>query len=219
MGDRLLEQVLRGGNGTAANELLSEFFGGYPLHKLRLLLRSRNASAVKTGAFIASELGVQFAPLLDEVQRLLDHAIPDVRFDAVDVVLANEATVQSEVIANVSLFVQDSDKGVRWKALRFLTRVQSRRLEEAVSYIRDASVASMVQWLVESETGGVDARDFSARLSSPDPLIRAFAGIAAARVGTTGNLALLREVADSDDPEVGSFAKDELRLLEMRRQR
>jgi hypothetical protein len=121
-GDRLLAHLARGGNGRAASDLLRAFFEGYPLERLSVLLESENPEAAKSGAFIASELGDRFAPLLAAVDRMLEHPVKAVRFDALDVVLVNAAPEHGATLAKAVVLVRDPEEGVRWQALRFLSR-------------------------------------------------------------------------------------------------
>jgi len=108
--DRLLERLARGGNGQAANDLLREFFYGYPLERLSVLLESDNPEAAKSGAFIASELGDRFAPLFAAVDRMLEHPVKAVRFDALDVVLVNGTPEHGETIAKAVVLVRDPEE-------------------------------------------------------------------------------------------------------------
>src|SRR5262245_59804507 len=76
---------------TLANDLLSEFSRGYPVCRVGELLGSANATAVRSGAWIASELAAQASPLVADINRLLEHEDRCVRFFAVDAVLGGAA--------------------------------------------------------------------------------------------------------------------------------
>lgn len=214
-GDRLVEHVAAGGNGPTANELLGEFFRGYPLERLRELLRSSDERVARVGAFIASELGDRFAPLLDEVPRMLEHPIRAVRFDALDAVLVNATSEHGEMIAKAILLVRDPEKGVRSQARRFLARATVEQLSASLPYFADTSVAALARWLLKSASSETDSREVLARLDADDGLTRMFASAAAARLAAH-DIVPLEHAAASADPEVRSFAQQELEVLKER---
>lgn len=211
-GDRLLAHVASGGNRRAANELLGEFFNGYPVEKLLSLLYSQNEEAVKAGAFIAAELGDRFAPLVNELPRLLDHHLRAVRFDALDAVLENATADHGDITARAVLLVEDADEAVRWKALRFLARATYEQLASSVPRIDDSSIAELTAWLLKSERADADRRQVLARLKHEDNLTRMFAAVSAARLSEI-DVIPLQHAAASSDPQISSFARDELEDL------
>lgn len=85
-GEELVSRLLRGeaGSGDLENRLLAEFQTGYPLHKLRLLLRAPDEKVVAAAIWIASELGSDTRPLFDDVVSLMEHPSKQVRFFALD---------------------------------------------------------------------------------------------------------------------------------------
>jgi len=60
-------------DGLLVNELLEQFHDGAPLEYLRPLLLSPDPQLASSGAWIASELGVQGKCLLDVMANLLGH--------------------------------------------------------------------------------------------------------------------------------------------------
>jgi hypothetical protein len=215
-GDTLMGRVLAGENGAAANDLLSEFVCGYPLDRLRLLLQSKNDDAVRTGAFIASELGRQFAPLIDEAASMLDHPIASVRFDALDVILVVATTEHADLLARAIRLISDSDKSVRWKAMRFLRRATIEQLNAALAYLDEDALKVRAGWIVDAERKVFSADEIGKKLRAANRLDRVFASVAAARLSLRGSTRLLEIAAASADDEVSSFARDELELLQPR---
>jgi hypothetical protein len=209
-GDRLLEHLARGGNGRAANDLLREFFYGYPLERLRVLLESDDAEAAKSGAFIASELGDRFAPLFAAVDRMLEHPVKAVRFDALDVVLVNGTREHGATLAKAVVLVRDPEEGVRWQAIRFLSRATEEQLRASLSHLDDDLLAALTGWLVAASAR--EPERVVAVLGDVDPLTRRFAAAAARRL-VGEDESVLRRAADSDDPEVARFARGELDIL------
>lgn len=212
----MILHIVAGGNGEAANDLLGEFLEGYPLDRLRTLLRSESPRAATAGAFIASELGDRFAPLISEALGMLNHQVADVRFDALDVVLLKAGVDQADLLAQAIGLVHDPDSSVRWKALRFLTRMTEKQMAAASKSITDERLANLMSWLVAVMSGEIERakKDIEARLSEEDVVVSSFAAVAAARLAPD-DPRLLRIASRSEIPEIGRFASDELELLEV----
>lgn len=214
LGDQLLERICDGGNDAAANRLLNEFFRGYPIENLRRLLCSRDDGAVKAGSWIASELGERVAPLLDDLVELLQHPLRYVRFFVIDAILCGATSGCGEAIAKTVLLIRDSDDAVRWKALRFLSNATADQLRESLPYLSESDVSKLIRWLLSS-VAGADTRGIIARIKDDDDLCRLIATAAAARMGPRDSVPL-QHAAASPDPEVSSFAKEELDRLGQR---
>jgi hypothetical protein len=204
-GDALLQEVLSGANDDAANDLLKEFFSGYPIDRLRLLLRSDADDPARAGAWIASELGDRAHLLLDEFPALLHHPLKYVRFFAVDAVLAAATPRDGEVIAKAVALIQDAEEAVRWKVLRLLSRASKAQLEAALPYVSVGEVGACLHWLL---TAGDALPEVTSRLERGQ-LDRLFAVAAAARL-TNGREVALRCAASSTDSDISTFARDEL---------
>src|SRR5438132_8851986 len=128
LGDVLIERIRQGGNGEAARELIRELAAGYPVANLRRLFQSELDEAVKTGAWIASELGERVVPLLGDLSGLLRHRLPYVRAFALDAILMAASANNGDVIAEAVRLIDDQDEGVRWKAMHFLARASVQQL-------------------------------------------------------------------------------------------
>lgn len=81
-GDELVEMLLAGEEGRAANDLLLEVLRRYPAPNLSRLIHSDDDKAVASGAFVVSELRERAAPILDEVDFLLATQLAAVGNDA-----------------------------------------------------------------------------------------------------------------------------------------
>lgn len=205
-GDELLTRVCAGENDSTANDLLDEFHAGFPVERLSRLLRCDEEHAVKAGAWIASELGANVAPVMDDLSLLLDHPVRYVRFFVLDAVLAGATPEHGEVISRAMRLLRDRDEAVRWKALHFLTKTTSDQLSAAIPHLRDDRLARLTAWMLNPETDTVGVIE---RLQDTDGLTRLFAGAAAARLRDRDPAALKRAAASSDR-ELGSFAEEEL---------
>jgi hypothetical protein len=210
--EQLLTHLLTGGDDSTANELLESFYNGYPVERLRPLLQSDNESAVKAGAWIASELAERAAPLMKELFRLLNHPLRYVRFFILDAVLCSTTNEHGEVVARAVMLIRDPDEAVRWKALRFLANATKDQLSSALAYLDNRGGATLLAWLLRTGITQTDIQEIITRLNDPDSLTRMFAVAAAARLGPHNSVPL-EHAANSTDSEVSSFAKEALELL------
>ncbi len=212
---QLVETLLNGGDGgsdyAVENALLIQFFRGYPIENVLVLLRSNQENAVKAGAWIASEMGIKIAPLIDELSEFIDHPIPYVRFFMIDPVLVAATSEQGGIIAKAVLLVNDREASVRRQAHHFLARAANDQLAASVAYLHDDEVQRLVRWLVSAENTDVFKRSVGEKLRDEDALSRAFAVAAAARLNEDGR-AFLEEAASDSDAEVSLFATQELAL-------
>lgn len=219
--DKLFEKALATGDPHGANRLLQEFVRGYPLERLRLLLRSNNPEVVKTGVFIASELGRGACALVDEFAPLLRHKTHGVRFDVLDCVLLCATALHGEMIARAIDLINDRDASVRWKALGFISRTTKAQLRASLPFL-GREMRPHIAWLASVKVRTWPTEVWSARtrvqerilrgLRDPDPLRRRVAAAAAARVARIHTAALSR-AASSGDSDVASFAQSELRIM------
>jgi len=198
--------------GVWMNDLLSEFQRGYPLLNLRPLLLHEDPDVAAGGAWIASELGAQGRPLLDIVSRLLQHSDRRVRFNALDCVLLWTDTARGPELCEAVRLLDDSDPAVRWKAMDFLSRASEDQLQAALADLRRERPQSghnpALAWLL---TAGKDPQQVITSLSSPDPLLRKYGAVAAARLPGDRRKPLSLAAA-SQDPDVKRFAESSMRL-------
>ncbi len=98
--DRIESESSSDDEATAATmRLLSHLYAGYPIERIIPLLHRTNHRAVRAGSFLASEMAERAAPLVVEMERLLDSPIPWVRHDAVEVIRNAAGTGHGHAIA------------------------------------------------------------------------------------------------------------------------
>jgi hypothetical protein len=207
-GDTLIKQLSMKPTDEGASELLDEFFSGYPVKHLRGLLTHRAEEVVKVGAWLASELGDRASPVLQEVGALLTHPSPYVQSFSLDAVLVAAAAEHGPLIARAIFLLDDMEEVVRWKALRFLTNASVQQLQLGLTHLNSAEYASIVKWLlavIVTQAPG----EIMNMAGHPDRRWRFCAAAAAARV-VGANRAPLEHASASLDPEVSSFAREEL---------
>nr|MDT0662604.1 hypothetical protein [Micromonospora sp. DSM 115978] len=203
-GDDLVTGLLDGtvaDPDTAASDLLSQVFGGYPIDRLRPLLRSERTEAVRAGMWVVSELGERAADLLDDVAGLLDHPSRYVRFFALDSVLAAADRRHGPVLTRAAGLVDDPDDAIRWKTMHLLARATDTQVTAIGGPVGERFGALLA----------LPDADLIARLADADRTARLLAAAAAARRAGTDPTALDAAIA-ADDPEVSSFAEEYDRL-------
>jgi hypothetical protein len=210
-GNQLIDRIVSGENDSIVSELLTEFFNGYPIEKLLILLHSDVESAFKAGAWIASELGNLITPLVSEIAQLLNHPSRNVRFFLLDAILAGATKDHGKEISRAVMLLQDNDEAVRWKALRFLSNAKPTQLASCIPYL-DNSFGIQVAWLLDIDNNRLRKDDIILKLEDKDKLTRMFGAIAATRISKSDSDPL-RQAAVSADQEVSSFANFELRVI------
>lgn len=200
--------------GVLANELLSNFHQGYSLEKLRPLLRSDNDRLVKTGVWIASELGEKGKALLSDATSLLKHPLKAVRFFAIDCVLLSASPAEQLELASVVPLLDGVETAVRWQAMNFLSRASREQLQAALSFLQAKEPASKhvqgLQWLRSTEASNPES--IATALRSADSSLRKYAAVAASRISKSNTKPLFL-ASTLEDPDVKGFADSSIKLL------
>lgn len=210
-GDDLLARILDGektdsGGDEAhlANELLKECWRGYPIELIRDLLWSDVESAVKSGAFIASELAELSHPLLSDIEPLINHQNRSVRGDAIDAVNLAATVDDGEIVAHAIEHITDNERPVRWRAFRLLAASKRERLEAARGFVQDIGVKEALRSALDEEVT-VSSDEIRSRLADQSQLVRLFGLLGAARISNLRADDLLA-AAETDEEEVRTFA-------------
>ena len=210
-GDQMISRLLHGdvGGGELANELLREFQSGYPVNKLRLVVRSPHAKVVEVGIWIASELGADAKPLLPDIVGLLQHQSLKVRFFALDCLTSNAQPEDAWAVNRGLDLIEDPELSVRWKALMFLATAPEVVLRSAYNELA-ANTMSMKRRGLENLLYALTSHNFAVigpGLTHNDATLRRYAAAAAARVAPVDQGPLLQAMASSD-ATVKQFALD-----------
>lgn len=202
-GDDLLAQIL-GGDEDLANELLNECWDGYPVERIRALLRSNVEGAVKAGVFIASELAKRSRPLLNDIEPLINHQDNWVRGDAIDTVNLAATVDHGEIVAHAIEQINDSRRGIRGRTFTLLAASTRERLEAALEFIQDTGAKEALRSALDEEVT-VSSDEIRSRLADQSQLVRLFGLLGAARISNLRADDLLA-AAETDDEEIRSFA-------------
>ncbi len=210
-GDELIARVIRGDKDAelSANNLLAEFQRGYPIDRLATLLESETEEVVKTGVWIASELGGKAAPHLKRIAALLSHPHPHVRFFAIDSVLTCATVADGKIAADVVLLLGDKDSAVRWKALVFLVQAPQALLNAALACLSQSNdrSAHLVGLRLLASSDSEIRRTAGSYLDSEDDILKRYGTVAAVRVARE-DTSLLNRALLSADSELRQFIDD-----------
>lgn len=213
-GDELLARVLSGdewGSGVA-NDLLNEFFRGYPIEKLTTLLQSDNEQALQSGAWIASELAQEARPVLGDMVTLFGSPNVRVKYYAIETVLTAATELDGEVVARTASLVGDPEAPVRRASFQLLARADTTVLAASLPYVVDQQIAAPLEWVLDVESESRDSDEIASRLREPGDLGQLFAVVAAARVFRR-NPHYLQLAASLDESDAQSLAASELEWL------
>jgi hypothetical protein len=203
-GDGLLARILGGDETGLGNELLNECWDGYPVERIRALLRSDVESAVKSGAFIASELAKLSRPLLRDIAPLINHRDTWVRGDAIDTVNLAATVDHGEIVASAIEHITDDDRSIRFSAFTVLAASTRERLEASWRFIRDTDVKAALRAILDEETT-VSSAEIHRHLVDGSRLVRLFGLVSAARISDRRAADLLA-ATEAADEEICSFA-------------
>lgn len=93
---------------------------------------------VEAGTWILSELGVKAAPLIGEVEALLESRSRKVRYWAIDVVHSSAGPKDGRIIGKALGLMDDIDVAVRRAALFFLARASESQLSAAIDKLGES---------------------------------------------------------------------------------
>ena len=211
-GDELLSRLLRGevGGGELENRLLAELHEGYPVGKLRLLLKAKDEKVVAAGMWLASELGEAARPLFEDIIGLIHHPSLQVGFFALDCLMSCVQPEDERAISLAFDLIDDPEPSLQWKALVFLATASDAVLRAARQIMTSDEPASVRSRGLELLLGSVASRDIIAitsSLGSSDAVLRRYAAAAAARM-VHRDSSPLRQAMESADPTIKQFAAD-----------
>src|SRR5262249_35041189 len=115
----------------AAYQLVKEYFAGLPLETLRPLLRSEEILVQEAAVYVASELGHEASPLLDDVISLLTSNERVIRFHAMEVIAVCTKMQRFNDFAYVVQELESDDAVLRVLAMYLMSRVMDWQLEAA----------------------------------------------------------------------------------------
>ena len=195
-------------DGGLANDLLREFFRGYPVENLKLLIHSDLSSARGTASFIATELGLLAAPLLVDIASLLTQPTARSRYDALSALRACATYKDGWAIAIVLKCLDDPWPGVRMGAIDAVRVGERQALIAGFNHLKSKDPESVYarfgKAFLKAERGNNEV--IVTLISDKDPIVRRFGVGLAARPRLVVDQTRLKLAATSIDPEVSEYA-------------
>ncbi|MEQ1878037.1 MAG: hypothetical protein ABL958_15445 [Bdellovibrionia bacterium] len=199
-----------------AYELLQDYFRGYPVETLRLLLRHENILVQRVAVWIASELGDQGCGLLHEVIPLLESPDRRSRAYALDVVIVCAIGADVGEIVHIARAMESDDNGIRMLAMQLMSNADQSQLDAgarlagSTAFLSAAHEDALRQISNRSQTSDEIRR----MMGSADPLMRRYGAIAAKRA-TNVLPRLLEMAAENLDENIREFATRALRIRKL----
>jgi hypothetical protein len=120
--ETLLSPHYDGGDGTLANDFISELGRTIPLENLKLLILSDNPATRGDGAFLSTFMGrrrnLNF--MIDTLALLLDDPCERVRADAIENITDCAEHKDAEILGRVLLLLDDESDLVRYVMIKFI---------------------------------------------------------------------------------------------------
>lgn len=128
----LLVDPTQFGDTVKGNDLLHEYFLGYPVETLRPLLAHPSEHVRSAAAFVASELGIQAKNLIDDAIRLAHDSDPRTRFAAIEVILVCSVGKNAYKFEHVARALQDEHEGIKRLTMGLVSNADISRLKAAI---------------------------------------------------------------------------------------
>lgn len=212
-GEQLIQKLLSDSStfyelGTA-NELLNEYFDGFPLETLRPLLKSDDFMVRRAATFVTSELSVQASSLIRDVLPLVTDIDRHIRYNVIETIFVCSASDNSENFFHVIRALQDHDEVIRVLAMDLISKANTVQLETGIRMCKEADRTSLLHReglgnLTHLES--LTLSDLMRLVEEKESLTRKYAVIAARR-----NMKKFSELIDqatlSSDDDVRKFAE------------
>lgn len=209
MVERLLDPSASEDDGRLVNDLLSEFWRGYPIENLRKLFAQQSMC---DAAFLVSELGQKARPLLTEIVTLLTSDIARIRGDAIYALSQCTTWEDGWAVARVVEGLGDPHEGVRWTVGNALRYMGSSTLQAGLKYLRDQRPASHFATF-ENAFLTIERRPAKAEsalqqlLDHDDPVVRRFGAAMCLRPRLVIDPARTALCEAAADPEIAEIAR------------
>jgi hypothetical protein len=194
-------------------KLLQTYLKGAPLETLRPLLRSGDLVIQREAVWVASELGRQAFPLLDDVVPLVDSGDRYLALHAMESVTLCATGVRAPAFVHVVAKLEDPDEVLRSLSMFLMSNGEISQLAATVEAGLRSEHQEGLRLLLDPSASDEAVLAF---IHNDEPLSRRYGAIAAARLYEK-NPRLIDEVKTMEDAEVGSFLDSVLRMRRGRR--
>ncbi|MEZ5961607.1 MAG: HEAT repeat domain-containing protein [Hyphomonadaceae bacterium] len=208
--ERLLDPSFETDDGAMVNDLLGEFWRGYPVENIRRLLVP---AAIGDAAFLVAELGQKVRPLLSDVADLMEHESPRIRFDAISALSQSTTWEDGWAVAKIVRALGDPHDGVRRMACKALRYMESSQVCAGLDYLKSQEPASVFAkfknaFLAIERYPKKSAATLEKLLTSDDPIARRFGAAMAVRPRLFIDPAFVALTEAVEDAEVKKLVLD-----------
>ena len=212
--DEMIEALLRdrpeAADGRIVNDLLSEFWRGYPIENLRRLFVP---PARGDAAFLVSELGEKARPLIREIAELVSDERPRIRGDAISALSMCTTWEDGWAVSKIVMALGDPHDGVRRMATGALRYMESKTLQAGFEYLHEKQPNSAYArfknaFLMLERRPGQAAATLQRLLTADDTITRLFGAAMAVRPRRFIDAAFVALAEASSDPEISTIARE-----------
>ena len=208
----LLADPLEFNERGSAYGLLQAYFAGFPVETLRPLLRSGDPLIQRAAVFVASELGDQARPLVDDVIPLMESGDRYLQYNAMEITAVCCDGEQAGKFAHVVLQLGNDDPVLRVLAMRLMSKADVAQLAAAGQRLacgKGVHSAHEIGLRALTAEDNADSGVVAQMIHASEPLLRRYGAIVAKRLLRKLPV-FMNEVASSDDPDLQAFNRDTL---------
>ncbi|WP_028314436.1 hypothetical protein [Desulfatibacillum aliphaticivorans] len=205
----LLEAPYRFDDEGKTYSLLQECFHGYPLNKLSPLLASSNIVVQQAAIWVASELGRDAVPLMDDVMPLVDHKDRYIKYHALEVVMICSFGEHLNKFLSIVFSLTSDDVVIRRLAMRLLANANKAQIMNAINMLegKDAGQHSHHLMGLDALINAIsyDEMQIVSMMNSDVSLIRKY-GALVAEENCNRFPHLIKMAGSSSDSDISEFA-------------
>ena len=194
--------------------LLQEYFKGYPLKTLRVLLNHKDPMVQKSAIWVTSELGREAYPLICEAIHLIDSDERYIQYHALEIVMVCSFGENANKFIHVVRSLKCDDEVIRILVMRLISNADIPRLEAGIRQLKPEDPTDKIhlhglRCLLEIDK--FDEKRVVQMLDAPDPLLRKYGAIAA-KILSKKYSGILEYAVSSNDSDICRFSKSAIRL-------
>lgn len=207
---RLLENPEQFESRGEGNAMLKEHFDGAPVALLRPLLRHESTSVRATAMFVANELGVGAAELIEDVIPLINDSDAHIQWDALESVMVCSVGANADKFVHVLRELENSSSSICRLAMRLVSNANDSQIDAGIRLVdelRPRQVAHQKGLSVLAnltEGGSVEAIEL---LNDTNDLIQKYGAVIAKR-RLTQSPELIQHAIKSKNDCVSRFAEE-----------
>lgn len=135
--DELLKSLLENKSNCAScgvllNDLLEEFYRGYPLKNLVKIAHSHDVEVIKAAAWLLSELREESHLILPKVKHLINSDNKTIRFLMIRYLMSSD---EIDTLIEVTHFLNDSELSNRWMVFDSLVHMKDSTIKACAQKI------------------------------------------------------------------------------------